>query len=116
MNGLVNTLHQQWRNSKSFRFWTILALIGLVINLLLTTLWQLEVMSFEGSPPVNDLKLYLEAGQRFLQREDLYIAPRPDFGLYAYSPAFAIVLGFLTFLPYKLVWIVDALLHIIIYW
>jgi len=93
-----------------------LAIAGLVINLALTALWQMKIISFEDSPPANDLKIYLEASTRFLQREDLYIAPRPDFGLYAYSPAFAAVLGLLTSLPYKFVWMVDALLHIIVYW
>lgn len=68
----------------------------------------MEILTVEDSPPVNDLKIYLEAGERFLRREDLYIAPRPDFGLYAYSPAFAVLLGFLAFLPYKLGWIADA--------
>jgi hypothetical protein len=116
MNGLSATLRQQWRNSSPFRLWTILAIIGLVINLALTVLWQMEIITFEDSPPVNDLEIYLEAGDRFLQREDLYVAPRPDFGLYAYSPAFAIVVSVLTFLPYKLVWVVEALLHIIVYW
>ena len=116
MNGLSETLRQQWRNSSSFRVWTILAVIGLVINLALTILWQLEIITVEGSPPTNDLKIYLEAGDRFLQREDLYIAPKPDFSLYAYSPAFAMVFGFLTLLPYKVLWVVDALLQMIIYW
>jgi hypothetical protein len=116
MNGLPATLQQQWRKSGSFRLWTILAIAGLVINLTLTVLWQMEIITFEDSPPANDLKIYLEAGNRFLQRENLYTAPRADFGLYAYSPVFAIFLGFLAFLPYKAVWIVDALLHIIIYW
>jgi len=116
MNGLSAALRQQWRNSNSFRLWTILAIAGLVINLALTVLWQMEVISFEDTPPANDLKIYLEAGNRFLQRENLYNAPRADFGLYAYSPAFAALLGFLTFLPYKAVWVVDALLHIVIYW
>jgi hypothetical protein len=96
--------------------WTVLAMIGLVINLVLTVLWQLEIVSFEDAPPANDLQIYLEAGGRFLQREDLYIAPRADFGLYAYSPAFAMLLSPLTLLPYKLVWVVDALLHFIAYW
>ena len=116
MNGLSATLRQQWRNSSSFRLWTILAIAGLVINLALTVLWQMEIITFEDTPPANDLKIYLEAGNRFLQRENLYIAPRADFGLYAYSPAFAALLGFLTFLPYKVVWAIDTLLHIIIYW
>src|SRR6266508_1582902 len=116
MHGLSATLRQECRNSNSFRLWTILAIVGLVINLVLTVLWQMELISFEDTPPANDLKIYLEAGNRFLQRENLYIAPRADFGLYAYSPAFAALLGFLTFLPYKIVWIVDALLHIVIYW
>src|SRR5262245_24384116 len=113
MNGLSDALRQQWRISRSFRLWTILSIVAFVINLALTALWQLEIITFEDSPPVNDLKIYLEAGDRFLQHKELYIAPRPDFGLYAYSPTFAIMLGFLTFLPYKPVWIVDALLHII---
>src|SRR5690349_4869481 len=116
MNGLAAALRQQWRNSSSFRLWTILAVVGLVINLALTVLWQMELVSFDNTPPANDLKIYLDAGHRFLQRENLYVAPRPDFGLYAYSPAFAVILGLLTFLPYKLVWLADALLHIIIYW
>src|SRR4030095_6261069 len=116
MKEFFKALRKQWKDSKPFRVWTFMAVIGLMINLALTVLWQMEVITIAGSPPVNDLKIYLEAGNRFMQREDLYIAPRPDFGLYAYSPAFAIVLGFLTLLPYKLVWIVDALLHIIVYW
>jgi hypothetical protein len=116
MQGLSETLRQQWRNSNSFRVWTILAVIGSVINIALVALLQLEIIAFEDAPPANDLKIYLEAGNRFLQREDLYIAPRPDFGLYAYSPTFAMLVSLLTFLPYKVVWIVDALLHIIIYW
>jgi hypothetical protein len=116
MNGLSATLRQQWRNSSSFRLWTSLAIPGLVINLALTVLWQMEVFAFEDSPPANDLKIYLEAGNRFLQRENLYIAPKPDFSLYAYSPAFAVVPGFLTLFRHKVVWVVDALLHIIIYW
>jgi hypothetical protein len=90
-------------------------MIGLFINLALTVLWQLEVITFEDNPPANDLKIYLEAGERFLKREDLYIAPRPDFGLYAYSPPFAALMGLLTYLPYKLLWIIDALLHLVIY-
>jgi len=116
MNGLPAALRQQWRNSGSFRLWTILAAVGLVLNLALTVLWQMEIVSFEDVPPANDLKIYLDAGHRFLQRENLYVAPRADFGLYAYSPAFALVLALLTFLPYKLVWIVDALLHLMVYW
>jgi hypothetical protein len=116
MNGLSVALRQRWRNSNSFRWWTVLAIAGLVINLALTVLWQMEVVSFEDAPPANDLKIYLEAGNRFLQRENLYTAPRADFGLYAYSPAFAVLFGILTFLPYKLVWIIGAFLHLIIYW
>jgi hypothetical protein len=116
MNGLRAALRQQWRNSSSFRWWTSLAIAGLAINLALTVLWQLEVVSFEETPPANDLKIYLEAGEHFLGRENLYITPRADFGLYAYSPAFAALLGLLTFLPYNLVWIADALLHIVVYW
>src|SRR6185503_19638360 len=116
MNGLAAALSQQWRNSSSFRVWTIVATIGLVLNLALTVLWQMEIVSFDDTPPANDLKIYLDAGHRFLQRENLYVAPRADFGLYAYSPAFAALLGFLTFLPYKLVWVVDALLHFLAYW
>ncbi|HEX9331755.1 MAG TPA: hypothetical protein VF896_07705, partial [Anaerolineales bacterium] len=85
MKELLETIRRQWRNSGSFRLWTILAVIGLVINLALTVLWQLEIITFESTPPANDLKIYLEAGNHFLQRENLYIAPRPDFGLYAYS-------------------------------
>ena len=115
MSSLAKALVSQWKSSKAFRVWTILAVIGLVINLALTVIWQMEILAFEDSPPANDLKLYLEAGSRFLQREDLYIAPRADFGLYAYSPAFALLMGLLTFLPYKLVWMVDALLHIVAY-
>src|ERR671918_522178 len=116
MMSLSQTLRQQWRTSRSFRVWTILAMIGLVINLALTVLWQLEIVTFEDNPPANDLKIYLEAGERFLKRDDLYIAPRPDFGLYAYSPPFAALMGLLTYLPYKLLWIMDALLHLVIYW
>ena len=116
MMSLSEALQQQWRASRSFRVWTILAVIGLMINLALTSLWQLEIFTFEGNPPVNDLKIYLEAGERFLNRADLYIPPRPDFGLYAYSPAFAGVMGLLTYFPYQLVWIIDAVLHIVIYW
>ncbi len=116
MTGLSQALRERWRTSGSFRVWTILALIGLLINLVLTALWQLEVFAFDENPPANDLKIYLEAGERFLNREDLYIPPRPDFGLYAYSPPFAALMGFLTFLPYKLLWLIDALLHIVIYW
>ena len=116
MDRLSAALRQQWRNSSSFRLWTALAFAGLVVNLALTVLWQMEVFTFEDTPPANDLKIYLEAGNRFLGHENLYTAPRADFGLYAYSPAFAALLGILTLLPYKLVWMVDALLHIIIYW
>lgn len=116
MNGLSEALRQHWRTSSSFRVWTILAIIGSVINLALTVLWQMQILTFEDTPPGNDLKIYLEAGNRFLQREDLYIAPRPDFGLYAYSPAFAMLVSLFTFLPYKVVWIVDAVLHVIVYW
>jgi hypothetical protein len=116
MQALSEALRQQWRNSKSFRVWTILAIIGSVINIVLVVLLQMEFIAFTDAPPANDLKIYLEAGDRFLQREDLYIAPRPDFGLYAYSPTFAMLVGVLTFLPYKVVWIVDALLHVIVYW
>ncbi len=116
MTGLTEALRQEWRRSRSFRLWTILAVIGLVINLALTVLWQMGFFSVENLPPVNDLKIYLEAGNRFSQRENLYIAPRPDLALYAYSPAFALVLGFLAFLPYKALWSVDAVLHIIVYW
>src|SRR5215211_480946 len=105
---LSEALHQQWKASRSFRVWTVLATIGLVINLALTVLWQLEIITFEQNPPGNDLKIYLEAGERFLKRDDLYIAPRPDFGLYAYSPPFAGLVGALTYLPYKLLWILDA--------
>ena len=64
MNGLSATLRQQWRKSSSFRLWTILAIAGLVINLTLTVLWQMEIITFEDSPPANDLKIYLEAGNR----------------------------------------------------
>jgi len=60
MNGLSEALRQQWRNSTSLRLWTILAIAGLVINLTLTVLWQLEIISFENSPPANDLKIYLD--------------------------------------------------------
>ncbi len=116
MKELLEAIRRHWRNSGSFRLWTILALIGFVLNLAVTILWQLQIISFQDTPPANDLQIYLEAGNRFLQRENLYIAPRPDFGLYAYSPAFAMLFSFLTFLPYKLVWILDALLHIIVYW
>ena len=116
MNGLPAALRQQWRSSGVFRLWTILATIGLVLNLTLTVLWQMEVVSFDDVPPANDLRIYLDAGHRFLQHENLYMAPRADFGLYAYSPAFAVVPALLTFLPYKLVWIVDALLHLMVYW
>ena len=116
MGGLPAALRQQWRNSRSFRFWTVLAIVGLAINLALTVLWQMEIVSFEDTPPANDLKIYLEAGNRFLRQEDLYITPRADFGLYAYSPAFAALMGLLAFLPYKLVWAVDAVLHLVIYW
>jgi hypothetical protein len=47
MNGLSEALRQQWRNSSSFRLWTILAIAGLVINLALTVLRQLEIFAFE---------------------------------------------------------------------
>ncbi len=93
-----------------------MAIVGLILNLALTILWQLEILTFEDTPPANDLKIYLEAGERFLRRENLYIAPRPDFGLYAYSPLFAVLMSLLTYLPYKVLWIIDAILHIIIYW
>lgn len=116
MNGLFESLRQQWRNSNSFRLWTILAVIGLLINLALTTLWQMQIIAVEDSPPLNDLIVYREAGGRFLEREDLYIAPRPDFSLYVYSPAFAMLFSLLTFLPYKMAWTLDTLLHIIVYW
>ena len=116
MTGIAQALRQQWRTSRSFRVLTILALIGLLINLALTALWQLEVFAFDENPPANDLKIYLEAGERFLNHEDLYIAPRPDFGLYAYSPPFAALMGLLTYVPYQLLWLTDALLHILIYW
>ena len=115
MPDLVESLRQQWRTSRSFRWWTALAFVGLAINLILTALWQLEILAVEDTPPVNDLKLYLDAGRRFLQREDLYIMPRSDFGLFSYSPVFALVMGILTFVPYKLIWVVDAFLHIILY-
>ena len=115
MNELITALKAQWRGSRAFRLWTVLALIGLVLNLALTVLWQMEIIAIEDSPPANDLKIYLEAGNRFLQREDLYVAPRPDFGLFAYSPAFAMLFSMLTFLPYKVVWAVDALLHMVAY-
>jgi hypothetical protein len=116
MTGISQALRQQWGTSRSFRVLTVLALIGLLINLALTALWQLEVFAFDENPPANDLKIYLEAGERFLNREDLYIAPRPDFGLYAYSPPFAALMGLLTYVPYQLLWLFDALLHIVIYW
>jgi hypothetical protein len=113
---LVQALHQQWRNSVSFRVWTILAVIGLMIYTALTVLWQLGIMPVEGSPPTNDLMIYLAAGDRFLEHQDLYIAPKPDFSLYAYSPAFAMVFSPLTFIPYKTLWVIDALLQIMVYW
>ena len=116
MKGLSEALCHQWRKSKSFRLWMILAVIGLVINLALTALWQMELIPVEGSPPANDLMVYLAAGSRFLERQDLYIAPKPDFSLYAYSPVFAMIASLFTFIPYKIVWGIDALLHIIAYW
>jgi hypothetical protein len=116
MKGLSEALRQQWRTSNSFRVGMILALIGLVINLALTVLWQMELIPVEDSPPANDLMVYLAAGSRFLERQDLYIAPRPDFSVYAYSPAFAMLASLLSFIPYKIVWGIDALLHIIAYW
>lgn len=115
MKELLEALAGQWKDSRPFRLWTILAAIALLINLAVTVLWQLEILSFGDAPPANDLQIYLDAGGRFLQRQDLYIAPRADFGLYAYSPAFAMLSGLLTFLPYKLVWVFDALLHILAY-
>src|SRR5688572_10579436 len=116
MNGLSEALRQQWRISNAFRVGTILALIGLVLNLALTVLWQMELIPVEDSPPANDLMVYLAAGSRFLERQDLYITPGADFSLYAYSPAFAMVTSLLTLIPYKIVWVIDALLHIIAYW
>lgn len=116
MKGLSEALSQQWRNSNSFRLWTILAVIGLVINLALTVLWQMELIPVEGSPPANDLMVYRAAGSRFQERQDLYITPKPDFSLYAYSPAFAMAASLLTFIPYKILWVIDALLHLIAYW
>src|SRR5574339_950988 len=115
MKELLEALAGQWKDSRPFRLWTILAAIALLINLSVTVLWQLEILSFGDAPPANDLQIYLDAGGRFLQRQDLYIAPRADFGLFAYSPAFAMLSGLLTFLPYKLVWVFDALLHILAY-
>jgi hypothetical protein len=116
MKGLSEALSQQWRTSNSFRVGMILALIGLVINLALTVLWQMELIPVEDSPPANDLMIYLAAGSRFLERQDLYITPGADFSLYAYSPAFAMAASLLTLIPYKIVWGIDALLHIIAYW
>jgi hypothetical protein len=64
MNRLSASLRQQGRKSSSFQFWTFLAIAGLVINLTLTVLWQMEIITFEDSPPANDLKIYLESGNR----------------------------------------------------
>lgn len=112
---LLNAMRTQWRISVQFRVWTILAAIALVFSVFLSTLWQLGLFSVEGMPPLTDLNIYLDASQRFLQRQDLYIAPRPSFELYAYSPAFAMALSPLTSLPYQFLLACDVLLHIVAY-
>lgn len=120
MTELLNALRQQWRTSVRFRVWSILAAIALVISLLFSTLWQLGLLSIEGMPPLTDLNIYLDASLRFLERQDLYIAPRPSFELYAYSPAFAMALSPLVSLPYKFLLACDVILHVaayaVLYW
>ncbi len=116
MKDLMIELRQQWMRSARFRALTIIAFVLMLISLASTTLWNVGLFSVEGVPPANDLQIYLEAGRRFGARQGLYISPRPDFGLYAYSPAFAAAVSPLTLLPYNVVLLVDLLLHIIAYW
>jgi hypothetical protein len=117
---LLNALRQQWKVSVSFRVWTILAAVAMVFSVFLSALWQLGLLSIDEMPPLTDLQIYLNASHRFLQRQDLYIAPRASFELYAYSPAFAMVLSPLTWLPYQFLLACDVILHIaayaVLYW
>jgi hypothetical protein len=118
MAELLNNLRQQWIRSTWFRVWTIVGALVLITIILLISIWQLGLLSLDASIEeafIVDLKFYLEASQRFLDRQGLYITPRSDFGLYAYSPFFALALSPLTFIPYELVWVGDMLLHLIAY-
>lgn len=119
MSELFFALRQEWARSAWFRMLTI---AGAAVSLLITLLigaWQFGLLSADDLFIV-DLKFYLDASQRFLGRQALYIAPRPDFGLYAYSPFFALLLTPLTFVKYEFVWLGDMLLHLaaylVLYW
>ena len=112
---LLNALRLQWKLSVRFRVWTILAAVAMVFSVFLSALWQLGLLSIDEMPPLTDLRIYLDASNRFLQRQNLYIAPRASFELYAYSPAFAMALSPLTSLPYQFLLACDVVLHIVAY-
>jgi hypothetical protein len=115
MHALFSALRQQWQSSVRFRIAVILGAVYLIARVILALLWNMGVLVIEDFPPINDLQVYLEAGRHFLERRDLYFAPRPDFTVYVYSPVFAMLFAPLARLPYTPVLLASALLHIAAY-
>lgn len=115
MRDLFSAVRQHWQSSLRFRVGVLLGLVYLLLRVLLAWLWNMGWLVIEDFPPVNDLQVYLDAGKSFLERRDLYFAPRPDFTVYVYSPTFAMFFAPLARLPYTFVLLGSALLHIVAY-
>jgi hypothetical protein len=132
MRRAVGLLRRVWTRSSAFRIILIVALVYTLLRLLVHGAY-LAMMLYpnagvmggmpewsgaEGNPMVPvDLQVYLDAAERLLARENLYlqgpITRLED--LYQYAPAFA--LAFVPFLSMSpvLVSILHTLLHIAVY-
>ncbi len=108
----MSDLFNSWSRSKKFRFFLIasalFALMMLVLQAARFSGWLGEAPRAEWT----DLKEYYAAGQHFLQRQDLYRKPDPDFALYGYSPAYAMLFVPIRSIPIEVGSLISIVLHL----
>jgi len=117
---LKAALRQQWLRSTWFRVGLALGVLYVLLRGLIAFAWVGGYLDIPDWPPDNDLQTYLRAGESFWDHEDLYYEPQDNFRVYVYSPAFALLSGVLTLVPYQLAAAVMILLHLLgyglLYW
>jgi hypothetical protein len=127
---MVSEIKQLWQNSKTYRVLLIATVVYVVLRVAVQGV-VLAVMLFpeagilggvpawvDAKGPVipDDLRIYLDAAERFQLRQELYLQPPVDkMEFYQYAPSYALVFSVFLGLSPLAATLVHTVLHFLIY-
>lgn len=117
MRETLKHLRQICRQSRAFRVVLMVALAYTALRWVVQIALLVSLLLFDtgGITVPVDLKIYMDAAQRFLQKQDLYPQGPAPIEVYQYTPAYALLFTSFLLLPKAAVVAIHTFLHLFAY-